>query len=347
MNKTRETEKQVVCGPLFSYLVQNARGTLIEVPDGAKLADYYKKYGLIMFSYIKITGRYIKLATKNKAGKPVIYVLDLKAEKYDTNHGGDYYGVMRKCSKLDDNTYIVPDLTDDELTNRYIIKFGSKFRNIQAGILKSNLKYKNKWTNYYEYDLNSAYAAIIHETIPDTRVYRENDIVGDNEVGFLVGDSLTLVEAGGWANVIFPFIKTPERLRKYLDRWYKRKKNKDPHYFAKHALVQAVGYLQYRNPWLRAYIVEKCNKNMQKFIDENPDDWILVNTDAIYLTKPLENIDIGNNIGQFKLETGRIRTFNTADYELDDGTIKARGIVQNLIFEREGTEYLWVRKKEN
>lgn len=343
MSYIKEKVKQVICGPLFSYLVQNTKTLLVRVPEGSKLSEYYEKYGFGLYSYLKTGPRYSYLATKSK-DKPIIYVFDSKAERYDTNHGCDYYNYMRRASKQKDGTYIIPDLVEDPFTLENIPLVDKKFLNKQAGILKSNDKYKNIWTDYYEYDLNSAYAAIIYDKMPDTRYYRKYSFLNDNEIGFIFGDSLTLVEHG-YADIIFPLVDTPEGLKKYLSRWYKRKQNKDKRYFGKHALVQAVGYLQYHNPYLRAYIVEKCNKNMTKLINDYKDDWILVNTDAIYLTKEIKDIKLGTEIGQFKLETGRIRTFNTADYELEDGTVKNRGKIQNLIFEKLENEDLWVLRK--
>ena len=58
---------------------------------------------------------------------------------------------------------------------------------------------------------------------------------------------------------------------------------------------------------MRAYIVETCNNFIQSIIDSHPDDWILANTDAIFLTKPI-NLNTGTEIGQFKIKKGFIET---------------------------------------
>lgn len=53
-------------------------------------------------------------------------------------------------------------------------------------------------------------------------------------------------------------------------------------------------------------------------------DWALINTDCIYSTVPLE-LNMGYNIGEFKLEEGYITT-KGVDYiiEYDDGTIQSK-----------------------
>ena len=155
---------------------------------------------------------------------------------------------------------------DEELvkiTNDYIPKTDGKYMNKQSGILENNPLYNGKRTRVWAYDLNSAYAATLYNKVPDTRkiagYYRE--VVKGKEIGFILGTSLTYIDEG-YAEIIFELIDSPKELKDWILKWYEKKKNpksEQEKIDAKACLTYTVGYMQYTNPWLRAYVVESCN----------------------------------------------------------------------------------------
>ncbi|MBO7716130.1 MAG: hypothetical protein J6S85_21375 [Methanobrevibacter sp.] len=299
------------------------------IKEGQKIQEAVNKYGLTYYSYMKICPKNVQLFYKRPNDKyGVEYTFTLDGNKTCLKTGSEFYSYLRKCGKEQVPTF-------DEMSER--LQFitmdrigkssGNKFMNVQAGILWSNKNYNRKRTPFHSYDINSAYASCIYNKIPDTRdysgVYRELE---KDEIGFIFGGSLTLVTEG-YADICFKLVDTNDRLKKFLSRWYLRKQNKEDG--AKECLTYAFGYLQYKNPYLRAYIVELCNQKMIHLMDNNT---ILINTDCIWTTKPIDILELGTNIGQYKPAEGFI-TINGLNYKeelLDKIKDKHRGVTHPI-----------------
>lgn len=145
------------------------------------------------------------------------------------------------------------------------------------------------------YDINSAYATQMIKEIPDLTTYRFYDIVKPGEIGFLLQEGLPLVPVGYQGDIVMKLIDSP--YKEFAKTYYARKKAGDKQ--AKVVLNHAVGFLQRRNPFIRAYIIHNCNKLIESLMDENTVMW---NTDAIYSITPRNDLKIGTEIGEWKYE---------------------------------------------
>lgn len=187
------------------------------------------------------------------------------------------------------------------------------------------------------YDVNSAYGWAMTQPMPDTRKPAAVcGRVGKNQVGFIVDDeeeidgfitsgtiSLQMVHEGRKAEFIFDLMDSP--FTEFANKWYKKKsepKNQDEKDKAKQMLCYSVGYLQRKNPFLRAAIVEYTNQFIRSLIDKNT---IYVNTDCIISTEPRE-LPIGKAMGQFKKDHEGMFANSGFNYQWDLEIPKYRGI---------------------
>lgn len=165
------------------------------------------------------------------------------------------------------------------------------------------------------YDINSAYGWGASQPMPDTReIVGYNRIVLDGEMGFMlddpaipdgwkepdiVGERLQMCKPGEPAEVIFRTIESP--MTEFFNRWYDRKRHprsKEEKAYAKKMIVCAVGYLQLKNPYLRAAVIGHCNRRIIDLIDE---DTIYCNTDSLVSRRP-RDFATGEEMGLFKIE---------------------------------------------
>lgn len=185
----------------------------------------------------------------------------------------------------------------------------------------------------YVYDLNSAYANVLMNYIPDTKEYRCNDFVGEGEVGFMLDDKLSMVDSG-WADVIFKLMDSP--YKDFVMKYYEIKKNLpkgDPERDKAKAVINlAIGMLQRHNPFVRAYVVHSCNKYIEDRLDENSFMW---NTDAIYSRSPRPDLELGDNIGCFKLEYEGMIKHKGNVYQYANGEVHYKGTPTSWF----GTDY--------
>lgn len=170
-----------------------------------------------------------------------------------------------------------------------------------SALLWYNEKFVNTRQYAYEYDINSAYATVMYYCkFPNTEILPETGIVKENEIGF--DSDGKLINKGGFALWKFPLIESP--FRKFSEYYFNKKvkaKNSEEKQKAKNMINYAVGFLQRVNPFLRAYIVEKCNERIKGLINE---EYILhCNTDSIVSTKKLD-LKLGNGIGEWKIKEG-------------------------------------------
>lgn len=184
-------------------------------------------------------------------------------------------------------------------------------------IVWTNKAFEGQRVDAVCYDVNGAYGWALEQPIPDTsKPPRRDGFVGDGELGFLVdgevpslswGKRLRLVLPGGWANFVFPAMESP--YKKFVDKWFGLKyegKTKDVRLKAKNVINESIGYLQLINPFIRACVVERCNKRMKSLLNE---DSIYCNTDSICSSVKRGDIVVSNKLGDFKIEhRGQVAT---------------------------------------
>ena len=207
-------------------------------------------------------------------------------------------------------------------------------------LLIFNRKFEGKRTYAYCYDMNSAYSWAMLQDMPDTsQGLRVNDIVAENEIGFyrykgenVNGDITTsyiLAQPGDYAHFIFPKMKSP--FKRFVDTWYAKKinaKDTEEKLKAKEMLNYCIGCLQNHNPFIRCAIVNYCNNRIIDIIAKERkkgNDFLYGNTDCIALTKPIDYLTIGNDVGEWKLKEGYF-AFRGCNYQWDLEIPTYRGV---------------------
>ena len=252
---------------------------------------------------------------KNKKGLPTTYIFRKDGAEDIVMTGADAYQHMQRAYKS-------PTFTDDDQIKRLV---GLTDKGSFAGSARPRLYYNPKYDKtehqVYIYDLNSAYGnQLLSDRFPDTSHYQLSTEVQEHQVGFLFDDCLTMTTTPGiYCDIVFDTIESP--YKKWVHNTYKLKrdgKTKEDRLKGKNLLNLSVGYQQRKNPFIRAFIVHSCNKLIDSLIDENT---CMCNTDAIYSVVPRPELEIGTEIGQWKLEyTGlfRQRGMNYQKVEKDE-----------------------------
>lgn len=176
------------------------------------------------------------------------------------------------------------------------------------------------------YDINSSYSSAMLNEMPDTSVNSRQGYVKADEIGFRENSDGKLVPVfeGHYAMWVFP--KMPSPFTKFVETWYGKKKNaKTPEEKekAKETLNFCVGYLQKVNPFLRATILYHANKVVEDLQDENT---LYSNTDSIVSLIPRDDIKVGTNIGEFKVEHDGSFAYVGFNYQWDYERPSYRGI---------------------
>ena len=269
-----------------------------------KIANQVSRVSLSKYIIIELKDTKLEITTRKYTkyfpwGTACTYIFDLNNEDIFKQSGIDCFKEMSKA-------YKIPKAAEYNYNrlNKYYNAESGKYLCSAKPILDYNRKYeKQLLNNCYEYDLNSAYATTLLDKIPDlyhpTFAEWPNKVkVGKNEVGFLLNDDLPLVYNSS-ADIKFPLIDTPKELKNFLIKWYNKKKTTtgNAKLEAKAMLNLPIGYCQRYNPFLRSYVVNSCNEAIENIIDENTLIW---NTDAIFSRVRRPELDIGNEIGQFK-----------------------------------------------
>lgn len=262
--------------------------------------------------YYKLTSRWIKDVVDKKGNTKYVDVFDVGETKYACTWIFDKTGENRarihpsRVSKISNAVY-KPDKIIG--TNEDIFDRDEHGRIVQSAkpILGYNKKFDKTEHPVVVYDLNSAYAMALVDKIIDTYNPRYCDFVGENEVGFFSSDiNLKIRHKGEYADVVFPLIESPYKdfARKYYEIKKTAPKGSDERELAKQILVITVGLWQNVNPYLRAYVIGKCNEYIEYFLKKYKDKICMWNTDALYCTEHIEELDnlIGDDIGQFKIE---------------------------------------------
>lgn len=280
---------------------------LDEVKQYTKIRyEEWKKFdddSLASSSFIEDKQIRFEITTKWYENKPCTYIFTKNNEDdielLISTKGSDAYRTLRRY-------YKVPDFRNTEM-DMYIPRdeWGKYIFSAQP-LLGYNKKYNMKETYLYEYDINSAYSDQMLKPCPNTSCYTLFDIVRENQVGFMFDKELTLVDQPGlYADIVFDLMESP--FTRFVDTWYGRKKkakNMVKKKKAKEMLNFSIGYMQRTNPFLRAFIIHNCNKRIQSLLDDNVALW---NTDAIYSTVRRPELELGNDLGQWKIEEGLFR----------------------------------------
>lgn len=239
--------------------------------------------------------------------------------------GMNAYACCRRMLGEEGNK-LIPKIVSDEILDNYgknILPFST------SPILYKNDKYENKENKAVGYDMNSAYSYAMLQDMPDTRCLTTCDIqlwnegvVEEHQIGF--DRKGNLVETGRFAS--FRFNRIPSPFKHFVDYYYKLKrdaKNPSERDRAKRVLNLAVGYFQRTNPFIRAAIVSGANNLILKLMDENT---IYCNTDSIVSLKKRPELELGNEIGQWKIEHKGIFKFVGMNYQWNKELPAYRGV---------------------
>lgn len=299
----------------------------------------HRWYGYTNAAVIHKKDTKLEITTKygTRFGKVCTYVFDLNGDAITATPGLQMFAQFQKAYKIP-----VISRSPQEPGGLYIEDFYDDNFDTDTGCFWRSaapiLGYKYdrmQYDNVYEYDLNSAYAAVILNGIPD---FNQPTVglnpVFDNEIGFIFDDNFTMITPGSCAKaeIKFPMLPCPDGLRQYINKWYQIKKqaskagNDQLKTQAKAHLNYPVGYFQRKNPLFRAFVVHSCNNRIKSLMDENTIMW---NTDAIFSTTCRNDLALGDDIGQFKVEQiGQFRSIGN-NYQINDDIPKYRGINKN------------------
>lgn len=165
------------------------------------------------------------------------------------------------------------------------------------GLLWKNKKYEGQRVQAICYDMNSAYSYAMIQDMPDTSVPPKAKVIGSGEIGFDVNGNR---QTSGYSIYVFRLMESP--FKKFVQTYYDKKnkaKTKAERRKAKEYLNFCVGFLQNRDPYTRAQIVGLANDLILSLIDENT---LYCNTDSIVCLKEREDLKLGDNIGEWKIE---------------------------------------------
>lgn len=175
--------------------------------------------------------------------------------------------------------------------------------------------------NCFSYDINSSYAYAMCQPMPDTTKKPVAKRVEKGEIGFDLDGSL--LHEGQFSMWVFPLTESPF---KHFARYYYEKKKKtkgQEHQRAKDILNLAVGYLQRKNPFLRAAIVGYANERIKSFLDK---DSIYCNTDSLVSMKPRPDLKLSDEMGEFKIEHQGSFAMMGMNYQWNKENPKYRGV---------------------
>ena len=256
--------------------------------------------------------------------RPTTWVCSLNEEKITKVNGQKAYMQFQRAAHIPTAKQlgIENDLSLSDITGKY---------NYSAvPMIGSKSHFKGVFSNVYEYDINSAYASVLLNGVPLFSDLRHNDIVRPNEIGWILTENLALAHEGEKADFVCPLVPPPESLVKFIQKWYKLKKEGDKE--AKAMLNYPIGYFQRTNPLFRAYVVNTCN---EKIINAMSEDVIMWNTDAVYSLKPLD-LKIGEGIGEWKEKIIKKLTIFGCNYQIEKEIPVYRGIPKSWFeaFER-------------
>lgn len=213
-----------------------------------------------------------------------------------------------------------------------------------------------KWVNNcYGYDMNSCYPYFMQFPLPvglpiyeskDERVVKDDEIGFDyvpaNEPGHLV---LELRLAGEFATIIFKAAKYASFCAFANDLYNlkleaKKAQNKQEEIKYKGYLNSFIGQLKHHNIFIRCAIVGYAYRYINELLD---DDTIQATVDSIYSAKLRNDLNIGENLGQFKLEyDNKSIRINGMNHQWQDEPSKFRGVPKQWLYLDSFGEYYYV-----
>lgn len=283
---------------LFNELVDYARERSIIL--NKKWEERDKKESCRFYSFFHRTQKYAILTTRyfnGSKGSVVSFKFDMyEDDKTSEVQGSTVYATLQRYYKTADFTkdeYVCNRLCYSEAEGKFLVTVG--------GVLGYNRKHNRTRQKAWCYDRTSAYAWHLMQDLPLGETYDTERRVEKGEIGFfLLGDTVKLAYEGQYASFIFKLMPSP--FKPFVEKYFHEKAIAtipEGRQRAKDMLNFGIGYFQRKNPFLRYYIVLKANEMIEKLID---DDTLMWNTDAIYSRRKREDLDVGTDIGQFKLE---------------------------------------------
>ena len=266
-----------------------------------------------------IEDKMVNLQVTVNLDKPCTYIL--RKDKSDEKQEIDPMTAYATLNRY----YKVPSFRNDDYINE-VLDYDStlsKYNVTSKGLLYFNPKYeKQRISGCYGYDLNSSYPNAMLKKMPDTsKPYKLDSIVTEGEIGFITQIEIRddTVETTlkpvfeGKADFVFPLMDSP--FKKFVEVWYGKKKNaktKEEKEKAKQMMNFAIGCLQKHNPFLRATILYYANLAIEEKMDE---DTLLCSTDYLISKRKRDDLEIGKEIGQFKLEHEGDFYYNGMNYQ--------------------------------
>ena len=177
-------------------------------------------------------------------------------------------------------------------------------------------------TYVYVYDMHRAFLKACFGPYPDTTVEpKMMSRIGENEVGF-DENGIPILEDDGHSHLyVFPLVKNPgiEKWAKYMNKKIldlKDKQGKEQElYDAKHEYTDAIGMICRHNPFFHNMISGRCIFYMEKLIDKNT---IRSVTDSIVSLVPRDDLELGEDMGQFNLEFEGYYYATDSGYDISD-----------------------------
>ena len=228
--------------------------------------------------------------------------------------------------------YTVKKLPENKTKISWDFKTAGGYSEIKKEYAKEDLK-------VWAYDINSSFGYAMLQPMPNTNAEPKFDAeVGENEMGFSKHGFCTL-NKGVKMDVVFPLMESP--FKDYINEYYEIKKNapKDSteRLEAKYKLNVPTGCIQRHNIFLRNAVLYYANRFIKQFIDENT---VYCNIDSIYSLEPRNDLPIGNEIGQFKIEHENeyFKFLGRGIYQIGD-KIHYQGLNGDLLQDIETTKF--------
>lgn len=179
------------------------------------------------------------------------------------------------------------------------------------GIIKTGFQYANpmqacKPLRVYGYDINSAYPFAMTKPMPDTRNMHFDTVIGENQVGFDRMLNVVMVK-GLKCPYVCDLVESP--FLKFVQDHYAKKKtavSKEQRQREKNYLNIATGIIAMHNPFIRNMIIYHSNTYLKSFVNgylnQEEGGVVYCNIDSIYSVDKRDDIPVGPELGQFKLE---------------------------------------------
>lgn len=182
----------------------------------------------------------------------------------------------------------------------------------------------HRYEDCYGYDRNSAFTWAMMQPIPNTE---ETPLIltktKKGQIGFNL-DGTVCFEPGHLCNFVFNEMESP--FIKFAQKWFLKKrdaKTVEDKEKAKQTLNFCIGYMHRTNPFIRNCIVARSNNFIKNLIDE---DTLYCNTDSIVSRKKRTDLNLGRELGQWKIEHQGDFAFKEFSYQWNDAIPIYRGI---------------------